>query len=125
MQLEKSEFTPFCVTQDLIFWYILLITLNHFPFIPLLIIFVNSPLLLTLSNALLKSTNVQNSFFLCRKYKSINDFKIKMLSNVECIFLKPACEGEIRLTSSANEFNRLFNILVKTLLKQLSRLIGL
>ena len=37
-----------------------------------------------------------------------------MLSNVECIFLKPACEGEIRLTSSANEFNRLFNILVKT-----------
>jgi hypothetical protein len=39
-----------------------------------------------------------------------------MLSNVECIFLKPACEGEIRLTSSANEFNRLFNILVKTLL---------
>jgi hypothetical protein len=39
-----------------------------------------------------------------RKYKSINDFKIKMLSNVECIFLKPACEGEIRLTSSANPF---------------------
>ena len=37
-----------------------------------------------------------------------------MLSNVECIFLKPACEREIRLTSSANEFNRLFNILVKT-----------
>jgi hypothetical protein len=37
----------------------------------------------------------------------------------------PACEGEIRLISSANEFNRLFNILVKTLLKQLSRLIGL
>ena len=47
-----------------------------------------------------------------------------MLSNVDCIFLKPACEGEIRLTSSANELNRLFNILVKTLLKQLSRLKG-
>jgi hypothetical protein len=29
-----------------------------------------------------------------------------MLSNVECIFLKPACEREIRLTSSANEFNK-------------------
>ena len=28
-----------------------------------------------------------------------------MLSNVECNFLKPACEGEIRLTLSANEFN--------------------
>ena len=48
-----------------------------------------------------------------------------MLSNVECIFLKPAGEGEVRLTSSANELNRLLNILVKTLLKQLSRLIGL
>jgi hypothetical protein len=44
---------------------------------------------------------------------------------VECIFLKSACEGEVRLTSPANELNRLLNILVKTLLKQLSRLIGL
>jgi hypothetical protein len=81
-QAKKSEFTPFCVTQDLIFWYILLITLKHFPFIPFFIIFVHNPLLLTLSNALLKSTNVQNSFILCRKYKSVNDFKIKMLSSM-------------------------------------------
>jgi uncharacterized membrane protein len=38
-------------------------TMKHFPFIPFFIIFVHSPLLLTLSNALLMSTNIQNSFF--------------------------------------------------------------
>jgi hypothetical protein len=60
-------------------WYILLITLKHFPFIPFFIIFVHSPLLLTLSNALLKSTNVQHSFFLCKTIDNLFDEYLNIL----------------------------------------------
>ena len=102
-----------------------LITTKHFPFTLVLIIFVQRPVLHTLSNAALKSINVQNSFFFFDKYKFIRECKIKILSHVECPFLNPACEGEIRLISSENKVSLLFNILVNTLPKQLTKVIDL
>jgi hypothetical protein len=48
------------------------------------------------SNALLKSTKEQNSFFPKEKYIAIRECKTKILSTVENPLLNPVCAPEIR-----------------------------
>jgi hypothetical protein len=95
---KKSKQVPFLYTQDFIFWYIFFIIFYHLPEILLFRIFTQRQLRLTLSNALLKSTNVQKSRFFFVKYKSARECEMKILSVVECIFLNPVCDSEISCT---------------------------
>ena len=85
-------------TQEFIFWYIFFIIFYHLPKILLFRIFTQRQLRMALSNALLKTTNVQKSRFFIVKYKSTRECEMKILSVVECIFLNPACGSEISCT---------------------------
>jgi hypothetical protein len=67
----------------------------------------NNPNRQTVSNALLKSTKEQNSFFPKEKYIAISECKTKILSTVENPLLNPVCAPEISSTSSANSTNTL------------------
>lgn len=112
---KKSKQVPFLYKQDFMFWYIFFIIFYHLPEILLFRIFTQRQLWLTLSDALLKSTNVQKSRFFFVKYKSTRECEMKILSVVECIFLNPACDSEISCTWSAYEANLLFIMLVQNL----------
>jgi hypothetical protein len=71
------------IIHVLIFWYILYITLKILPCIFDFCSFCHNPNRQTVSNALLKSTKEQYSFFPKEKYIAIRECKTKILSTVE------------------------------------------
>ena len=99
-------------------WSVLYITLKSLPCIFDFCSFCHNPNRQTVSNALLKSTKEQNSFFPKENYIAIRECKTNILSAVENPLLNPACATEISSTSSANLFNLLFRTAVNVLLRQ-------
>ncbi len=75
--------------HDLMLLYMFLIKLKHFPVILAFISLCHRPDRQTVSNACLRSTNAQNSFFLCVRNISSKLCNTKILSAVENPFLKP------------------------------------
>ena len=88
--------------HDLTDLYITSITLKHLPCIPCLMSFSQSPALHTMSKALRKSINAQNSFFLEFNTESIKHLRLNICSVVEYPFLKPACACDKMFSSSTN-----------------------
>ena len=86
---KKSEKSFPWVIHDLILLYIFRIILKHFPSIQLSSNFCERPALQTVSNALLKSTKQQQSFFPQPRYNEIKLCSMKTLSQVEFPLLKP------------------------------------
>jgi hypothetical protein len=85
---KKSENTYPWVIHDLILLYIFQIILKHFPSLQLSSNFCQRPAFQTVSNAFLKSTKQQKSFFSQPRYNAIKLCSMKMLSQVECPLLK-------------------------------------
>ena len=98
---------------------------KHLPFNPYFSSFCQSPVLQTISIAFLKSLNAQKSFFFEFMMESIKHFKLEICSVVEYPFLKPACTSDKILLFSTNFVILSFIIDVKSLLKQLSKVMPL
>ena len=113
LQLNSWLLPSLVVILDLIFLYILWIKSKHFPLIPWWVSLCHRPALQTVSNACLKSTKQQNSFFLLDCDISIKLLRIHRLSDVEKCFLKPDCEPLIISYLSALLLSLLFIIAVK------------
>ena len=73
---KKADCFPFIETHDFILLYIFFITLISFPVRSYFESLCHSFGLWTLSNAFLKSTKAQNSFFFLLKNKSIKHFNV-------------------------------------------------
>jgi hypothetical protein len=72
--------------------------------------FCHNPNRQTVSNALLKSTKEQNSFFPKENYIAIRECKTKILSTVENPLLNPACAPEEH--SATSELSSMISVLV-------------
>ena len=125
MQHGKKDGLPSAVEiLDLIFSYIFFIKFKHFPVILYYCNFACSPPRQTLSKACLKPRKAQNNLFLYDFDISIRLWKTN-LSKVERPLRNPAWLGQITSYRSANSVSLLLIIDVKSLPKQLSRLMGL
>ena len=106
--------------QDLTDLHMPSMTLKHLPCMPCLTSFSRSPALHTMSKALRKSINAQNSFFLEFNTESIKHLRLNICSDVEYPFLKPACTCDKMLSSSINFVILLLIMQVRSLPKQQS-----
>ena len=88
--------------HDLTDLYIPSLTLKHLPCTPCLMSCSQSPALHTMSKALRKSINAQNSFFLEFNTESIKHLRLNICSVVEYPFLKPAWACDKMFSSSTN-----------------------
>lgn len=122
---KKSVRLPLTHTQLFTSSYIDLIMRNNLPSIPNLNILYYNAFLSTVSNALLKSTNVQKSLLPFANLKSTILFKTYNASTVLQPFLNPYCALDITLFSSAHLCNLLFRIREISFAKQLSRVMPL
>ena len=120
LQLKNWLLPSLVVILDLIVLYVLWMKSKHFPLIPWWVSLRHRPALQTVSNACLKSTKQQNSFFLLDCDISIKLLRINRLSDVEKCFLKPDCEPLIISFLSAILLNLLFIIAVKSFPKLLT-----
>jgi hypothetical protein len=120
MLLKRGEIFSFKDIHDLIFAYMLKITLNSFPFIPFLSSLFHNPTRQILSKAAEKSMCEQNSFFFCDLRVSVRNIRVKMWSVVENQDLKPASFC-LRISNLLKkEFMRSFNMAVNIFPRQLN-----
>ena len=114
--VKNPEISSFCITYHLIILCIFNITFKTFLQSLFFTSFCHNPNLQTVSNAFLKSINVQYNFSQTTYiYISISTCKQKVLSVVEYPFLNPAWAFGIMSTKSAYFVSLLLRIDVKTL----------
>jgi hypothetical protein len=116
--VKSPEISSFCITYDLILLCIFNITFKTFLQTLFFTSFCHNPNLQTVSNAFLKSINVQYDFSQTTYiyiYISISTCKQNILSVVEYPFLNPAWAFGILSIKSAYFVSLLLRIDVKTL----------